>query len=524
MIRATATWRLGAVAGFVLVPSLGLSAATASAEPVGEHIDLYQDGVAVTSGALLRLPSGTAATYLEGSRVLDPASLDAAVLAAGVDPADGEANRLAQVAGAPIDAAALLDASAAADAAAASRAWLAAGTVPGAGGPYAELGEDALLDLRALVLDNGASLAAPSPKWRYVWPRDASFTAAALARTGHVDEALDVLGFLGQVQEEDGSFHARYLPDGTGVPDDRGLQSDGTGWALWAAAVVVAEAPAADRADVVARLRPLVDASTAHALSLVAGADALPPASSDYWEVEPTSLTLGTAGPLLAGLEAATDFYRTAATLEHPRHATVYGAGLGRVPRPATTAEAAGTAESTAGSTAEVVLDASATAGPWTRVVQTSRAAERLRTAVEDAFGSQGYPRHVTGGPRDASTAFVLPPFQPEPLDGAQQAWHASVTEMLRPAGGLAPGAGWREDGISWTPQTSLYALTAASSSDAEDRADAREWLRWVDEHRTASGAIPEKVLADGSPAAVAPLSWSSALVVLALVELDAAG
>ena len=87
-----------------------------------------------------------------------------------------------------------------------------------------------------------------------------------------------------------------------------------------------------------------------------------------------------------------------------------------------------------------------------------------------------------------------------------------------------APAARWRAVVSSWTPQTPLYALAAASSSDPEDRADAEDWLRWVDDHRTASGAIPEKVLADGSPAAVAPLSWSSALVVLALVELDTHG
>ncbi|MCB7136913.1 glycoside hydrolase family 15 [Cellulosimicrobium marinum] len=478
MIRATPTWRLGAVAGFVLVPALGLTAATAAAAPTGEHIDLYQDGVAVTGDAVLRLPPGAAATYLDGSRVLDPASLDPAALAAGVDPADGEANRLAQVAGTPLDAATLLDPTAADAAAHASRQWLADGVVPGADGPYAALGEAALLDLRALVLDNGAALAAPSPRWRYVWPRDASFTAAALARTGHVGDAVRVLGFLTQVQEDDGSFHARYLPDGSGVPDDRGLQSDGTGWVLWACAVVLAETPEGDRANVVRALRPLVDAATDHALSLVDGTDALPPASSDYWEVEPTSLTLGTAGPLLAGLEAADDVYRVAA-----RHD---GVGTARV-----------------------------------RALAAADAADRLRDAVERAFGTQGYPRHVTGGPRDASVAFVLPPFQPAPLDGARAAWRASVTSMLRPAGGLAPGAGWREDGISWTPQTTLYALAAASSPDADDRADAREWLRWVDDHRTASGAIPEKVLADGSPAAVAPLSWSSALVVLALVELD---
>ncbi|UKJ62404.1 glycoside hydrolase family 15 [Cellulosimicrobium cellulans] len=477
MIRATPSWRLAAaLAGFVLVPALGLTAATAVAAPTGEHIDLYQDGVAVTIApgggtALLRLAPGAGATYLPGSRVLDPTALDPVALAGGVDRADGEANRLAQVAGARLDASALLDTARAHDAAAASRAWLASGVVPGADGPFAALGEAALLDLRALTLDDGAALAAASPRWRYVWPRDASFTAAAFARTGHVDDARDVLGFLARVQEDDGSFHARYLPDGSGVPDDRGLQSDGVGWVLWAADVLLEETPAGERREVAAELRPLVDAATDHALSLVDGEDPLPPPSSDYWEVEPTTLTLGTAGPLLAGLEAAADVY--------------------------------------------------AATGETGRATDATLAAARLRMAVERSFGSQGYPRHVTGGAHDASTAFVLPPFQPEPLAGADVAWRASVTAMLRPAGGLAPGAGWREDGISWTPQTTLYALTAASSSEPEDVADAEEWLRWVDDHRTASGAIPEKVLADGSPAAVAPLSWSSALVVLALVELD---
>ena len=42
----------------------------------------------------------------------------------------------------------------------------------------------------------------------------------------------------------------------------------------------------------------------------------------------------------------------------------------------------------------------------------------------------------------------------------------ASAAAMARPAGGLAPGAAWKRDGISWTPQTSLYALTAAVNGE----------------------------------------------------------
>ena len=89
---------------------------------------------------------------------------------------------------------------------------------------------------------------------------------------------------------------------------------------------------------------------------------------------------------------------------------------------------------------------------------------------------------------------------------------------MRRPAGGLAPGSSWRQDGVSWTPETALFALTAASTSQIRT---AHQWLAWLDAHRTAGGSLPEKVLADGSPAAVAPLAWTAALVVLTVDSLD---
>jgi hypothetical protein len=99
-----------------------------------------------------------------------------------------------------------------------------------------------------------------------------------------------------------------------------------------------------------------------------------------------------------------------------------------------------------------------------------------------------------------------------------ERAWTAAQSELRRPAGGLAPGAGWRADGISWTPETALFALTAAHLGRGDVAA---HWLDWLDAHRTDAGALPEKVLADGSPASVAPLAWTAALVVLTVAELD---
>lgn len=348
--------------------------------------------------------------------------------------------------------------------AAEQRAWLAAGDIPGQDGPYADMVTTALLDLRTLVREDGAAVAAWSPYWRYVWPRDSSFVAVALARTGHVDDAVGILDFLAEVQEPDGSFEARYLPDGTGqTPDDRGEQTDGTGWVLWAANEVVQAAD--DPRATAEHLRPLVTRTVHHAERLVIG-DGLPEPSPDYWEVPEDELTLGTVAPVLAGLESAVAFWTV---LNEP--------------------ERAATAQ---------------------------ESAELTRNAVEEEFDDYG--RYAGSDLADAASAFTLPPFQPEPLDGAVSAWQDSAEQMLRPAGGLAPGAGWRQDGVSWTPQTSLYAYTAASNDQDQQ---ATQWLDWLDAHRTDLGALPEKVLDDGSPAAVAPLAWTAACVVLAVAELD---
>ncbi|MCK6212476.1 glycoside hydrolase family 15 [Georgenia sp. EYE_87] len=429
-------------------------------ESTEEFVALYLDGVHLQpDGTVADVPAHEPAEYLPGSRVL------------AEHAGDVEAEALA----------------------AAQRAWLAEGTVPGAGTPYEEVVTDALLDIRTLTGaafdDGGAGLeAAPgavvagwSDRWRYVWPRDASFVAAALARTGHVEDAVAVLGFVADVQSEHGGFQARYVPDGSGVPDARGIQLDGNGWVLWSAATVLAQIEDdGERAAAFARLRPLVDTTVDHVLELTAEEPHLPPPSADYWEVRETDLTLGTVAPMLAGLEHAARLYADQ--------------GLGD------------------------------------RAAEVGGRAAQVRSAVVTTFGPGGYERYADGGPvtsllgadgRDAATAMLLPPFTAEAPPGAVEAWLLSAEEMARPAGGVAPGAGWKRDGITWTPETTLYALAAAENGHPR-RATA--WLDWVMEHRTASGAIPEKVLANGAPAAVAPLTWSGANVILAVAALEESG
>lgn len=348
---------------------------------------------------------------------------------------------------------------------AAERAWLAAGTVPVVPAlGRSTLVRDALLDLRVLSLAEGVPVAGFTPAWRYVWPRDSALAAVALARTGHRREADAVLDFLQRVQPPSGVLAARYLPDGSGVPDDRPAQLDSVGWTLWALAAVVQTRPPAERAALVARHRSLLDRSAAAALAAVAGPASLPPASPDYWERPERRLTLATAALVRAGLESAAELYRT---VDDPRAAAL------------------------------------------------ATAASRTGQAIRQAFASDGYPRR-RGGPAssvDLGVVFLLPPFTRAAEPDVLAAWRTLPTFLRRPAGGLAPGGSWPDDGISWTNSTASCALAAAATGD---RAGAEAWLGWLDAHRTAAGSLPEKVLADGRPAAVAPLAWSAAAVVLA--------
>jgi glucoamylase len=349
-------------------------------------------------------------------------------------------------------------------------AWLTEGTVPSVAGLDTDMVTVALLDLHVLSRPYGVAVAGWSQPWRYVWPRDSALVASALARTGHFADAERIVGFLQQVQPESGLFQARYLPDGSGVPDDRGIELDGIGWALWATDQVAAELSPADRTAFLERHQRLIDRSTQAALRSISTASALPSASADYWEVKEKRPTLATAAVVCAGLESSAQLYRMLGGVEQ--------------------------------------ADASA-AG-----------ATRLRAAVKKDFGHNGYPRHLGGGGDsvDLGVDFLLPPLTSGIDQTVVRAWERAAPLMARPAGGLAPGGSWRRDGVSWTNATASRAMTAAFI-DHRDEALAR--LRWLDQHRTAAGSLPEKVLPNGQPAAVSPLAWTAAAVVITADELS---
>ena len=187
-----------------------------------------------------------------------------------------------------------------------------------------------------------------------------------------------------------GVLAARYLADGQGEPDDRGIQLDGVGWTLWATAQVArglaGRGPRGLRAAAPRgcwtgrRLRPS---------GAVDNPRTLPPVSADYWEVRERRPTLSTAALLAAGLDSAADLY----------------AVLGDEASRAATADTAA----------------------------------RLRSVILARFGPTGFPRHLGGRADsvDLGVCFLLPPFSAAAEPAVVTAWR-QARHGDGPAGGRA--------------------------------------------------------------------------------------
>jgi glucoamylase len=354
----------------------------------------------------------------------------------------------------------------------ADRDWLGAGLVPGATATQRSMAIRALLDLRLAVQPDGAVLAGWYPGWEYAWPRDSCWVAAALAGAGHPAMAYRILRFLQRVQAADGTWAARYWPDGSGpVRDGRPTELDADGWvpwAVWCWALTQRLTPGSPARRELALLWPmLVHAADAATRSLAR--DSLPGPALDYWE-DTVQVTIGTAAPLLAGLRAAADL----------------AADIG-------------------GATA---------AGDGRRW---AAAATRLTGAITGTFGRTGYQRTpAAGSGADAAVTFLGPPFAgPEPR--VLRAVNSAQRALAFPGGGgLRPGTRWPgTPGVAWTAETAVFALFDAATGQ---RGQTAALLAWLAGHRTRLGSVAEQVNSALQPASVAPLSWTDAAILLTML------
>jgi glucoamylase len=380
-----------------------------------------------------------------------------------------------------------------ASAVAASRRWLDDGAVPGDSTAERDVATRALLDLRLSVLPDGAVVAGYHTGWDYTWPRDSSWVAAALAGTGHGGQALSILEFLQRMQSPDGTWAARYHPDGSGpVEDGRPAELDAVGWVPWAVWSWAAHEPAGQARAGLDRLWPMVSRAADAAVASLTG-DGLPGPAMDYWEDSPIEVTLGTAAPLLAGL-------RSAAYLAAELAAGTAGGAGG----------AAGDAAAAPGDAASEGATWAAERARWTA------AADRLAGAINRTFGSTGYQRTPSAGSgADAAVTFLGPPFA-TPDSAVLRAAKTAQAALEEPNGGLRPGTAWHgAAGVAWTPETAMFALFDAGTGQ---EAEAGRLIDWLTAHRTGLGEFPEQVAPDGAPVSVAPLAWTDAIVLLTLL------
>ena len=323
-----------------------------------------------------------------------------------------------------------------------------------------------LLDLRVLSRTYGVPVAGWSPAWRHVWPRDSALAAAALARTGHHADAERIVAFLrpgaagvgraGRALPRRRAGRARRprRPAGRG-----GLGAVGDG-RRWPQAL-----PAADRAAFVRRHQPLLDRSTAAARAAIDNPRTLPPVSADYWEV------------------------RGAAADPVDRRTAGGRAGLGGRPLRGAGRRGGDDGDGRRGRAAAVgdpgpVRPARLPPAPG-RASRQRRPGGELPAAAVLGRGRAGGGRRVAAG---------------RPGDG--------------PAGGRA---GARRVVAAGRDQLDERDRDVRPDRRRPGRAGAGAGAgsAWLDRHRTPAGSFPEKVLADGRPASVAPLAWTAAAVVL---------
>ena len=80
----------------------------------------------------------------------------------------------------------------------------------------------------------------------------------------------------------------------------------------------------------------------------------------------------------------------------------------------------------------------------------------------------------------------------------------------------MRPGTDWPgHPAVAWTAETAFFALLWASTGDHQRSAAI---LAWLAAHRTTLGELPEQVDERGQPVSVAPLAWTDAVVLLALL------
>ncbi|MCR4399154.1 MAG: glycoside hydrolase family 15 protein [Firmicutes bacterium] len=336
--------------------------------------------------------------------------------------------------------------------------------------------------------------------YAYVWPRDASLAARALALAGHPECSRSFIGFASEIASDAGFFWPKYNCDGTEGPswhsragDFPPIQVDETGLVLFLCGEHLRLFGDAEfLSGVYHRMARKCGFFLARHTD---GYSGLPLPGYDLWE-ERLGVFSWTAAFVYAGLKATGDL---AAVFEPARAAEFYNAS-------------------------HRVRNGIA------RVLFREQLGRFIRGVLVDRSGACREDSSVDSSVYGVVLSGAVPPMDPRSLltmDTVHRSlwvgtdigglcrypndWYFRVTE--HPG---VPGNPW--------PVTTLWlgSWYAAAARSAEDLASARKMIEWAASRASEAGILPEQVNPfSGEPLSVAPLAWSHATFVTAVLDYE---
>lgn len=378
----------------------------------------------------------------------------------------------------------------------------------GLGSSVETLFKKSLFVVRAHVDEGGAILAssdsdmfqAGKDTYGYMWPRDASFAAMALDKSGDPNVARRFFEFCRDVVTADGYFMHKYRPD----------KSLGSSWHAWVSGGSIQLPIQEDETALVlyslsehydhsrdlefieSVYQRLIERTGNFLLSFRDFRTGLPKPTYDLWE-ERLGIHTFTASSVYGGLRAAAKF---AKLLGKTRSEGNFLHGAEEIRR----------------SIIKYLYD-------------DSRGVFHRRVSVE---GGEIIPDATLdiSAPYGAFLFGVLPPNDPR----LKKAFQKTV-EALSPKtsiGGVARYEGDRYYSVDPTLPGNPWIITTlwnaqyltASAENPHDLENVRNILQWVADRALASGVLPEQVNPhSGGPVSAAPLTWSHAQFVIAVIH-----
>lgn len=337
--------------------------------------------------------------------------------------------------------------------------------------------------------------------YAYCWGRDAAFITQAMDRAGLIDLSASFYDWTLSAQDPDGAWQQRHYHDGSLAPS-WGLQLDEGGsilWGMWQHYNTTGDEA------FVERVWPAVRKGADYLVSRLDPETGLPEASMDLWE-ERFGQHVYSAAAVYGGLKGAAALARA----------------KGEDQRAIKWEEAATRIQDSIVSRCWNESEQS-----YYRSLQLAVSKEEYERALSEGLpvsrvtDAKGYTTYFVpyDETADVSLLGLSVPFQVIDVNDPRMRLTADRVERLLTVSRTGGLKRYEDDeyigGNPWILTTLWLAHYRILSGDKDQ---ALTLMRWVAEHTTETGLLPEQIdKSSGRPAWVVPLTWSHAMFVIAI-------